>query len=149
MKLLSRVWLFATPWTVACRLLCPWGFPGKNTGVDSHFLLQGFLTQESNRVSCTSGRLFTIWATREALVTLQGAVNIFPFSVYRILFPCPLMAWGKGSACSAGVAGDTGSIPGLGSCRVWTRLSTNTNLPTPPSAPVYLITRIRVALSSW
>ena len=31
------------------RLLCPWGFPGKNTGVGCHFLLQGiFLTQESN-----------------------------------------------------------------------------------------------------
>ena len=23
------------------RLLCPWNFPGKNTGVGSHFLLQG------------------------------------------------------------------------------------------------------------
>ena len=31
------------------RLLCPWNFPGKNTGVDCHFLLQGiFLTQGSN-----------------------------------------------------------------------------------------------------
>ena len=28
---------------------CPWGFPGKNTGVNCHFLLQGlFLTQGSN-----------------------------------------------------------------------------------------------------
>ena len=31
------------------RLLCPWGFPGKNTGVACHFLLQGiFPTQGSN-----------------------------------------------------------------------------------------------------
>ena len=31
------------------RLLCPWDFPGKNTGVGCHFHLQGiFLTQESN-----------------------------------------------------------------------------------------------------
>ena len=31
------------------RLLCPWGFPGKNTGVGCHVLLQGiFLTQGSN-----------------------------------------------------------------------------------------------------
>ena len=29
-------------------LLCPWDFPGKNTGVDCHFLLQGiFSIQES------------------------------------------------------------------------------------------------------
>ena len=31
------------------RLLCPWNFPGKNTGVGFHFLLQGlFLTHGSN-----------------------------------------------------------------------------------------------------
>ena len=31
------------------RLLCPWHFPDKNTGVGCHFLLQGlFLTQGSN-----------------------------------------------------------------------------------------------------
>ena len=31
------------------RLLCPWDSPGKNTGVDCHFLIQGiFLTQGSN-----------------------------------------------------------------------------------------------------
>ena len=31
------------------RLLCPWDFPGKNTGVGCHFLLQGiFLTQRFN-----------------------------------------------------------------------------------------------------
>ena len=47
---LSRVRLFATPWTVATRLLCPWDSPGKNTGVGCHFLLQGiFPTQGSNQ----------------------------------------------------------------------------------------------------
>ena len=31
------------------RILCPWDFPGKSTGVGCHFLLQEiFLTQESN-----------------------------------------------------------------------------------------------------
>ena len=31
------------------RLFCPWNFPGKNTGVDCHFLLQGiFPTQGLN-----------------------------------------------------------------------------------------------------
>ena len=31
------------------RLHCPWNFPGKNTGMGCHFLLQGiFLTQRSN-----------------------------------------------------------------------------------------------------
>ena len=49
-KSLSRVQLFATPWTEEpTRLLCPWDFPGNSTGVDCHFLLQRiFPTQESN-----------------------------------------------------------------------------------------------------
>ena len=43
---LSCIWLFVTPWTVFARLLCLWNFPGKNTGVGCHFLLQRiFLTQ--------------------------------------------------------------------------------------------------------
>jgi len=45
---LSRVQLFATLWTIAARLLCPWDSPGKNTGVGYHALLGIFLTQESN-----------------------------------------------------------------------------------------------------
>ena len=38
-KSLSHVWLFATPWTAAPRLLHPWDFPGKSTGVGCHCLL--------------------------------------------------------------------------------------------------------------
>ena len=38
-----------TPRSIACQLLCPWNFPGKNTVVGCHFLLQGlFPTQRSN-----------------------------------------------------------------------------------------------------
>ena len=45
----SVVRLFATPWTIAARLLCPWDFPSKNTRVGCHFLLQRILpTQQSN-----------------------------------------------------------------------------------------------------
>ena len=46
---LSRVRLFVATWTVAARLFCLWNFPGKNTGVGCHVLLQGiFPTQGSN-----------------------------------------------------------------------------------------------------
>ena len=41
-KSLSRVQFFVTPWTVAYKLLHQWDFPGKNTGVGCHFLLQPF-----------------------------------------------------------------------------------------------------------
>ena len=46
---LSCVQLFATPWTVATRLLCLWNSPGKKAGVGCYFLHQGiFQTQELN-----------------------------------------------------------------------------------------------------
>ena len=54
--------LFATPWIVAARLLCPWDSPGKNTGVGCHALLLGiFSAQGSNPqiISCFAGRFFT------------------------------------------------------------------------------------------
>ena len=39
------------------RLFCPWNFPGKNTGVEYHFLLQGiFPTQGSNSILICTGR---------------------------------------------------------------------------------------------
>ena len=42
---LSHVRLFATLWTVALQAPLPGDFPSKNTGVGSHFLLQGFPSQ--------------------------------------------------------------------------------------------------------
>ena len=49
------------------RLLCPWDFPGKKTGVGFCALLQRiFRTQGLNSVSYMAGRLVTISATREA-----------------------------------------------------------------------------------
>ena len=46
---LSYMILFATPWAVAHHALCPWNFPGKNTAVGCHALLQRiFPIQGSN-----------------------------------------------------------------------------------------------------
>ena len=42
---LSRVRLFATPWTVALQAPLSMGFPRKNTGAGCHFLLQGDLPE--------------------------------------------------------------------------------------------------------
>ena len=49
-KLLGRVRLFVTPWTVAYQAPLSVGFSGKSTGVGSHFLLQEiFPTQGDKR----------------------------------------------------------------------------------------------------
>ena len=66
----SQVPVFVTLWTVAARLLRPWGFSGKNTGVGCHVLLQGiFLTQGSHwslMSPALAGGFFTISTTWEA-----------------------------------------------------------------------------------
>ena len=52
------------------RLLCPWDFSGKSTGVGCHFRLQGiFLPQGSNAylcVSCIGTQILYHWVTWEA-----------------------------------------------------------------------------------
>ena len=65
---LSHVPLFANPCTVvARRLLCPWNFPGKNTGVGCHFLSRGSSWLRDQTTSHTpAGRFFITWATWEA-----------------------------------------------------------------------------------
>ena len=50
----SRVWHFATTWTVTCPALRPWDSPGRNTGVGCYTFIQRiFSTQGSNlRLLC-------------------------------------------------------------------------------------------------
>ena len=62
------------------RLLCPWDSPGKDTGISCHSLLQGIYPQPRDwtRVSCITGRFFTVWATREALYNTTFLIKV-PF----------------------------------------------------------------------
>ena len=71
----------ATPWTVTPQAFCPWDFPGKNTGVGCHFLLQGiFPTQGSNlcflQVSCIAGGLFTTVPLGKGLNKLKSLLRL-------------------------------------------------------------------------
>ena len=55
-KSFSRVQLFATPWTVVYQALHPRDFPGKNTGVGCHFLLQEIFPTQGLNPSLTHCR---------------------------------------------------------------------------------------------
>ena len=66
-KPLSHVRHFVTPWTAwSTRLLRPWDFPGKSTGVGCHFLLQemrlGFSKPGIGSRICTFKSLRTPWS---------------------------------------------------------------------------------------
>ena len=71
----NLVQLFETPWTLATRLLCPWKFPGQNTGVGCHFLLQGiFLIQDQTQVSHVSCIGRWILYTESSRKSIKGEV---------------------------------------------------------------------------
>ena len=70
-----------TPWTVATRLLWPWSFTGKNTGVGCHFLLQGIIPiQGLNPYLVYCKWIIYHWATWEAP---WRSVRSFDKNVYQ------------------------------------------------------------------
>ena len=81
------------------RLLCPWNFPGQNTGMGCHSLLQGiFPTQRSNLclyVSCISRELLYHWhhlgRPFTAIVCYKKSIfnvsTLSPHSFNSTLFP--------------------------------------------------------------
>ena len=88
----------ATPWIVAMRLLCPWDFPGKDTGVGCYFLLQGiFPTLGSN--PCLSLQTDSLPLTHQgspevALVTSFSQVSISDHCAQENL-PALALSWGS------------------------------------------------------
>ena len=72
------------------RLLCPWDFPGKNTGVGCHFLLQGiFPTQESNQTLQLGKQI--LYPEPERLMWVQVPLLFLAYwmSLERALNPSP------------------------------------------------------------
>ena len=58
--------ILCDPMDYPMRLLCPWNSPGKNTGVISHFLLQGSSgPRDQNPDLLHWVKFYTVWATRE------------------------------------------------------------------------------------
>ena len=84
-KLLRCARLFKTPWGLkACpKLLRPWDFQGKSTGVGCHFLLQGiFPTQGSN--PCLSHCRQTLYHLRYQKAECQR-IHAFELCCWRRL----------------------------------------------------------------
>ena len=81
MKSFSAVWLFASPWT-AC-FLCPWDFPGKNTGVGASISFSRGSSWPRDRiwVSHTAVRLFTVWVTKDALTSWIKILSHFKYEI--------------------------------------------------------------------
>ena len=77
-KSLSRVRLFATPWTVAHQALHLWNFPGKSTGVGCHFPLQGIFPTQGLNPGLPNGRQ-TLYCLSHQDILFNEAFDIFSF----------------------------------------------------------------------
>ena len=72
---------------VACQGPHPWYFPGKNTGVGCHFLLQGICLIHVSSVSCVGRWILYHYATREVESSiLNFTINIIFVSLYQWYF---------------------------------------------------------------
>ena len=78
----SRVRLCATHRRQPTRLPCPWAFPGKNTGVGCHFLLQCMKVKSESEV-------------RQSCPTLSDPVDCsLPGSSAHGIFEAKVLEWG-------------------------------------------------------
>ena len=72
-QLLSPVWLFVTPWTVAFQASLSMGFSEQNAGVACHSLFQEiFWPRNKTQVSCLAGGFFTTNTTWQENALKRG-----------------------------------------------------------------------------
>ena len=76
---------FATPWTCSLSGSSDCDFPGKNTGVGYHFLLQGIFPTQGSNPCLLHGRwilyLWTIWEAPFTFLYPSEQISILPFWV--------------------------------------------------------------------
>ena len=96
-KLLSRVWLFVTPWTVAHQAPPSMGFSRQSTGVGCHFLLQ----KEKYSTMLIFGK-YGLWK--------YSAVIVVFFWFFYMLAIYQNKEWNN-AICS--------NVGGLGDCCTW------------------------------
>ena len=109
-----------TSWTIAGRLLSPWDSPGKDTGKDCHFLLQGiFPTQGVNpRLLCLLSCWqivyhCTTWVQALLLYVPQSSSELAYFPWFQV-FPS-LRAWAN-HPCTGSAQQQPPCTPGCSRC---------------------------------
>ena len=95
------------------RLLCPWGSPGKNTGVGCHFLLQCWMNEYPANVSPGKSSLgsFSVSVSRGRSLKADSFIH---FCACSPGLPRWLSGKKKNPPANVGDAGDSSLIPGSG-----------------------------------
>ena len=119
----SHVRLFTAPWIAATRLLCPWNFPGKNTGVGCYILLQEiFRPRDQTHVSCIGRQILYCYPNFLFFIgmNLNWHVDVISIQVFSGLFTWPRMAkycWMGTHSCAINIGFEASSATS------WQRLS--------------------------
>ena len=93
--MLSCVQLFVIPWTVACRLLCPWNFPGKNSEMGCHFLLHNCTVGLNKFIYIGLAKKF-VWICPFYLMKNPSEIMKFQRIQYKCLRESGLTLWMEG-----------------------------------------------------
>ena len=89
-RVLAQAHSSILPWRIPrtdepARLLCPWDFPGKNTGVGHHFLLQGIFPTQALNPGPRSKHLLISWLqSPSAVILLLLLLLLSHFSCVRL-----------------------------------------------------------------
>ena len=66
---------FSTPWTIAFRLLCPWNFPGKNTGVSCQMVIAECRRIDAFELWCWRRLLRVPWTARRSSQSILKEIS--------------------------------------------------------------------------
>ena len=91
-QLLSRVWLLQPHGLQLARLLCPWNFSDKNTGVGCHAFLQGILSTQGSNLNLLC---LLHWQADSLPMVPPGMLNICLLAALNLLrlFPTFVSYW--------------------------------------------------------
>ena len=102
-KLLSCVWLFVAPWTVAHQAPLSVEFSRQEywSGLLFVFPRESFLPRDPIWVSCIAGSFFTIWAIREATANLLSVITELPILFISYMWNHMMWPFVTGLLCLA------------------------------------------------
>ena len=113
MKLLSHARLFTTTWIVACtKLLHPWDFRDKSTGVGCRFLLQGIFPTQGSNPGLSHCRQTLYCLSHQGSPTRMNVTGIRQKDIEKNTLEKQF--GGSDGKASVYNVRDLGSIPGLG-----------------------------------
>ena len=123
---LSHVWLFGTPWIVACQALLSMGFSSKYPGAGWHLLLQGIFLIEESDLHCRwilyhSHQGSPKLQKRKWIIKIQCVINVY-FQKFPFPTDEPQHAWpealGALTQCSCLAPPGLWTVPGWQRCPV-------------------------------